>query len=174
MTLNINGVDLELSRDQEDKRLVRFLREDLNLTGVKNACDIGACGACTLLVDDQPMRICTKLVKEVVGSRVLTIEGLQGPDGGLHPLQQAFIDAGAIQCGFCTPGMVLTAHAFLLHHPNPTRQEIRRSINANLCRCTGYHQIINAIESAAVYYQGQQRSTTDTSRSPIHNPNPTP
>jgi aerobic carbon-monoxide dehydrogenase small subunit len=172
MTLNVNGVDLELTGTQDEKRLVQFLREDLNLTGVKNACDIGACGACTILVDDQPVRICTKLVKEVAGRRVLTIEGLQGPDGGLHPLQQAFINAGAIQCGFCTPGMVLTAHAFLLHHPDPSRAEIRRSINANLCRCTGYHQIINAIESAAVYYQGQGRLTMHNPRSTIDNPQP--
>lgn len=163
MTLNVNGIDVDVSEQQTEKRLVQFLREDLNLTGVKNACDIGACGACTLLIDDQPVRICTKLVKEVAGRRVLTIEGLQSPDGSLHPLQQAFVDAGAIQCGFCTPGMVLTAHAFLLHHPDPTRTEIRRSINANLCRCTGYHQIINAIESAASFYR--KRGETPKHRS---------
>jgi aerobic carbon-monoxide dehydrogenase small subunit len=157
MTLTVNGVEYQVSPGQAEKRLIMFLREDLDLTGVKNACDIGACGACTLLVDEQPMRICTKLVKDVAGHRVLTIEGLQAPDGGLHPLQQAFIDAGAIQCGFCTPGMVLTAHAFLLGHPRPSREDIRRSINANLCRCTGYHQIINAIEAAAVHYQASAR-----------------
>jgi aerobic carbon-monoxide dehydrogenase small subunit len=153
MMLNVNGTDHTVTAAQEEERLIQFLREDLNLTGVKNACDVGACGACTLLVDEQPMRICTKRVKDVGGHRLLTIEGLKGADGGLHPLQQAFIDAGAIQCGFCTPGMVLTAHAFLLHHPHPTRADIRHAIHANLCRCTGYHQIINAIESAAVFYE---------------------
>lgn len=153
MTIIVNGMEYPVSEAQEEKRIIQFLREDLDLTGVKNACDIGACGACTLLVDEQPMRVCTKRVKDLAGHRVLTIEGLGGVDGGLHPLQQAFIDAGAIQCGFCTPGMVLTAHAFLLQHPYPSRAEIRHAIHANLCRCTGYHQIINAIESAAVFYQ---------------------
>jgi aerobic carbon-monoxide dehydrogenase small subunit len=172
MTLTVNGIGYPVTHEQEEKRLIHFLREDLDLTGVKNACDIGACGACTLLVDEQPMRICTKQVKDVAGHRILTIEGLRGADGGLHPLQQAFIDAGAIQCGFCTPGMVLTAHAFLLRHPRPSRAEIRRSIHANLCRCTGYHQIINAIESAAVWYEELGQSTMDNPRLTIHNPRP--
>jgi len=152
MTITVNGREYPVDVDQEGKRIISFLREDLDLTGVKNACDIGACGACTLLVDDEPMRICTKLVKDLAGHRIMTIEGLTGVDGGLHPLQQAFLDAGAIQCGFCTPGMVLTAHAFLLKNPRPSRVEIRHAIHANLCRCTGYQQIIDAIESAEVFY----------------------
>jgi carbon-monoxide dehydrogenase small subunit len=152
MTITVNGTEHPVSERQRTKRLIEFLREDLDLTGVKNACDVGACGACTLLVDEQPVRICTKQVQDVAGHRVLTIEGLKGIDGGLHPLQQAFIDAGAIQCGFCTPGMVLTAHAFLLHNPRPSRAEIRRAIYSNLCRCTGYQQIVDAIEAAAVFY----------------------
>jgi aerobic-type carbon monoxide dehydrogenase small subunit (CoxS/CutS family) len=152
MTINVNGREYPVAPEQSTKRLVEFLREDLDLTGVKNACDIGACGACTLLVDDAPMKICTMQVSEVFGKRVLTIEGLAAPDGTLHPLQQAFVDAGAIQCGFCTPGMVLTAHAFLLRHPRPTRAEIRRAIYGNLCRCTGYQQIVDAIEAAAGHY----------------------
>jgi carbon-monoxide dehydrogenase small subunit len=160
MIVTVNSKDHTISALQSEKRLIQFLREDLGLTGVKNACDIGACGACTLLVDEQPMRICTKLVKEVAGHRVLTIEGLTGEDGGLHPLQQAFVDAGAIQCGFCTPGMVLTAHAFLLRHPRPSRPEIRRAIFANLCRCTGYQQIVDAIEAAAVSYEIHFRNRT--------------
>jgi len=153
MTITVNGTEYPVSAQQRTKRLVEFLRGDLDLTGVKNACDIGACGACTLLVDEQPMRICTKQVQDIAGHRVLTIEGLKGIDGGLHPLQQAFIDAGAIQCGFCTPGMVLTAHAFLLRTPHPSRAEIRRAIYSNLCRCTGYQQIVDAIEAAAVFYE---------------------
>jgi len=92
-------------------------------------------------------------VADAAGRRLLTIEGLAAPDGALHPLQQAFVDHGAIQCGFCTPGMVLTAHAFLLKNPSPTRSEIRRAISANLCRCTGYQQIVDAIESAASHYR---------------------
>jgi aerobic carbon-monoxide dehydrogenase small subunit len=154
MTIIVNGQEYPVTPEQGSKRLVEFLRDDLDLTGVKNACDIGACGACTLLVDDMPMKICTMQVHEVSGKRVLTIEGLAAPDGTLHPLQQAFVDAGAIQCGFCTPGMVLTAHAFLLRHPHPTRAEIRRAIYGNLCRCTGYQQIVDAIEAAAVHYGG--------------------
>lgn len=179
MTITVNDREYQIGMAQEEKRLVAYLREDLDLTGVKNACDIGACGACTVLVDDEPMRICTKRVKDLAGHRVMTIEGLRGDGGDLHPLQQAFIHAGAIQCGFCTPGMVLTAHAFLLKNPRPARAEIRRAIHANLCRCTGYQQIIDAIESAAGYYQGLSHgtrptpvSTTENSQSALRNPHP--
>ena len=153
MKLYINGKEMEVGRELAEKRLVEFLREDLNLTGAKNACDIGACGACTILIDNEPLKICIKRVKDVEGRRVLTIEGMAAPDGTLHPLQQAFVDAGAIQCGFCTPGMVLIAHAFLLQNPFATREEIRKAINGNLCRCTGYQQIIDAIQKAAPHYQ---------------------
>jgi carbon-monoxide dehydrogenase small subunit len=153
MNLNINGKDHDIADSFGDKRLIEFLREDLDLTGAKNACDIGACGACTILLDEEPMRICMKRVRDVVGRRILTIEGMTDADGSLHPLQQAFVDCGAIQCGFCTPGMVLTAHAFLLKNPSPTREQIRRAINHNLCRCTGYQQIIDAVEQAAPHYQ---------------------
>ena len=153
MKLFVNGKEVEVPASAMQKRIIEFLREDLDLTGAKNACDIGACGACTILVNDEPMRICVKLVKDFAGARILTIEGLAAPDGTLHPLQQAFVDCGAIQCGFCTPGMVLTAHAFLLKNPRPTREQIRRAIYQNLCRCTGYQQIIDAIEKAAPYYQ---------------------
>ena len=156
MRLNVNGRDIEVSDAVGERRLITFLREDLDLTGAKNACDIGACGACTVLVDDEPVKICIKRVRDVAGRRVLTIEGLAGPDGTLHPLQRAFVERGAIQCGFCTPGMVLVAHAFLLRHPRATRDEIRRAINGNLCRCTGYQQIIDAIEEAAVHYRGAE------------------
>ncbi len=156
MKLNINGKEMEVARELAEKRLVEFLREDLNLTGAKNACDIGACGACTILIDNEPLKICIKRVKDVEGRRVLTIEGMAAPDGTLHPLQQAFVDAGAIQCGFCTPGMVLIAHAFLLQNPFATREEIRKAINGNLCRCTGYQQIIDAIQKAAPHYQRRQ------------------
>ncbi len=153
MKLFVNGKEIEIPAAAMEKRIVEFLREDLDLTGAKNACDVGACGACTILVNDEPCRICIKLVKDFAGERILTIEGLAAPDGTLHPLQQAFVDCGAIQCGYCTPGMVLTAHAFLLKNPRPTREQIRHAIFKNLCRCTGYQQIIDAIEKAAPHYQ---------------------
>ena len=153
MKLRVNGREIEVPEALGEQRLLEFLREDLDLTGAKNACDMGACGACTLLVDNEPMRICIKRVKDAVGHEILTIEGMAAPDGTLHPLQQAFIDAGAIQCGFCTPGMVLTAHAFLLKNAHPTREQIRHAIQHNLCRCTGYQQIIDAVEKAAVHYR---------------------
>jgi carbon-monoxide dehydrogenase small subunit len=153
--LTVNGKEHTIEGAAAEKRLIDFLREDLDLTGAKNACDIGACGACTVLVNDEPTKICPKYVKDLDGARILTIEGLASPDGTLHPLQQAFIDAGAIQCGFCTPGMVLTAHALLLKHPDATRDQIRRAIYGNLCRCTGYQQIVDAIEMAAPTYHEQ-------------------
>jgi aerobic carbon-monoxide dehydrogenase small subunit len=153
MKLFVNGKEIEVPASAMQKRIVEFLREDLDLTGTKNACDIGACGACTILVNDEPMRICIKLVKDFGGQRILTIEGLAAADGTLHPLQQAFVDCGAIQCGFCTPGMVMTAHAFLLKNPRPTREQIRHAIFKNLCRCTGYQQIIDAVEKAAPHYR---------------------
>ena len=158
VTIFVNGKTVQVTPAQEEKRLVEFLREDLDLTGTKNACDIGACGACTILLDDAPLKICTKRVRDVAGRRITTIEGLAYPDGRLHPLQQAFVDHGAIQCGFCTPGMVLTAHAFLLKHPRPTRAEIRRAIYGNLCRCTGYQQIVDAVEAAAIHYDNPRHA----------------
>jgi carbon-monoxide dehydrogenase small subunit len=125
----------------------------LDLTGTKRGCGIGACGSCAVLINNRPVRSCRRTVADIVDKNVLTIEGLARADGSLHPLQQAFVDAGAIQCGYCTPGMVLTAHAFLMANPNPTREQIRRAISANLCRCTGYQQIVDAIEAAAPHYR---------------------
>ena len=161
MKLFVNGKLVEVPAAALDKRLIEFLREDLNLTGVKNACDIGACGACSILINNEPLKICIKRVKDFDGSQILTIEGMAAPDGTLHPLQQAFADCGAIQCGFCTPGMVMTAHAFLSKNPSPTREQIRKAINGNLCRCTGYQQIIDAVEKAAPHYQKQTEAHED-------------
>lgn len=132
-----------------DSKLSVWLREVLRLTGTKVGCDIGVCGSCTVLVDDEPRRACKLTCKDVDGKRITTIEGLSGANGALHPVQQAFIDAGAIQCGFCTPGMVLTAWALLKKSPRPSRAEIRQALKGNLCRCTGYQQIIDAVELAA-------------------------
>ena len=153
LTLVVNGRNLRIPAGDRRKDLLTFLREDLDLTGAKRGCGIGVCGACTVLADNKPVRACRTLVADVLGRSLTTIEGLAAPVGGLHPLQQAFVDCGAIQCGFCTPGMVLTAHAFLLKHPAPGRNEARRAISANLCRCTGYQQIIDAIMAAAPHYK---------------------
>lgn len=141
------------STDPEMK-LSAWLREELRLTGTKIGCDIGVCGSCTVLVDDEARRACKLKLEDVEGKRILTIEGLTAPGGELHPLQQAFIDAGAIQCGFCTPGMVLTAYALLKKSPHPTRQQVRRALQGNLCRCTGYQQIVDAVMLAAQRLNG--------------------
>ncbi|PKN74300.1 MAG: xanthine dehydrogenase [Candidatus Cloacimonetes bacterium HGW-Cloacimonetes-2] len=145
----VNGREYTVAEQSLDKSLVYWLREDLGLTGTKIGCDIGVCGTCTILLNMQAVRSCKLKVKDAIDKEILTIEGVQAPDGSLHPIQQAFIDQGAIQCGFCTPGMVLSALALLSRNPNPSRIEIRKAINANLCRCTGYQQIIDAVEQAA-------------------------
>ncbi len=126
--------------------LLRLLREKLGLTGTKEGCGIGECGACTVLVEGMPVNACLVLVPKVEGRRVETIEGL-GSRESLHPLQKSFIDHGAIQCGFCTPGVLMSAEALLEKNPSPTREEIKKAISGHLCRCTGYHQIIEAIEA---------------------------
>ncbi len=126
--------------------LLRLLREKLGLTGTKEGCGIGECGACTVLVDGVPVNACLVLVPKVEGRRVETIEGL-GSRESLHPLQKSIIDHGAIQCGFCTPGVLMSAEALLEKNPSPTREEIKEAISGHLCRCTGYHQIIEAIEA---------------------------
>jgi carbon-monoxide dehydrogenase small subunit len=152
ISVMINGRSLEIPDSARGQNLLDYLRETLHLTGPKNGCGIGVCGSCTVLVNGKAVQACRLKVNDTVGATVVTIEGFAQPDGTLHPLQQAFIDHGAIQCGFCTPGMVLAAHAFLLKKSTPTRAEIRRAISPNLCRCTGYQQIIDAIEDAARYY----------------------
>ncbi len=152
MILNINGRDIEAADSAGDRHLLDFIRNDLDLTGAKDACGIGVCSACMVLLDGEPVKACVRKVRDAAGHKILTIEGMAGEGGALHPLQQAFIDSGAIQCGFCIPGMVLSGHAFLTRNPSPTREQIRRAISPNLCRCTGYQQIIDAIESAAPFY----------------------
>ncbi len=130
--------------------LLRLLREDLGLTGTKEGCGMGDCGACTVLLNGMAVNSCIFPAMEVEGKTVVTIEGLAGPNGDLHPIQKAFIKHGAIQCGFCTPGMVLSAKALLDENPHPTEEEIRTSIAGNLCRCTGYVQIVEAIKAASL------------------------
>ncbi|MDC7219432.1 MAG: (2Fe-2S)-binding protein [Spirochaetales bacterium] len=158
MRATINGKDVEIEEKDKDKKLLTYLREDLRLTGAKNGCDTGACGACTILIDEKPVKSCIKKVSDMVGKSVITIEGMSDEEGNIHPLQQSFLDHGAIQCGFCTPAMVLTAHAFLLKNSSPSRDEIRKAIKPNLCRCTGYQQIIDAVEAAAAFYRSDSQS----------------
>ena len=126
--------------------LLKLLREKLGLTGTKEGCGIGECGACTVLMDGMPVNACLVLAPKVEGKEVETIEGL-GSRESLHPLQKSFIDHGAIQCGFCTPGILMSAKSLLEENSNPTQEEIKEAISGHLCRCTGYHQIIEAIEA---------------------------
>ena len=130
------------------RRLLDVLREDLGLTGTKEGCAMGECGACTVVVDGDTYASCLTMVGQVEGRDILTVEGLQRLLLG-RCLQRAFVTEGAVQCGFCTPGMLMSAYSLLLHNPNPTRQEIRLAMSGNLCRCTGYVPIVNAVEKAA-------------------------
>jgi len=148
ITLHINNEDYEVTVEDRDT-LLDVLREKLHLTGAKEACGTGECGACTVLVDDRAVLACLTLAIEAEGKAITTIEGL-APQGILSPLQQAFIEHGAIQCGFCTPGMILSATALLKANPAPSRQEIQKALEGNLCRCTGYNKIVEAIESVTV------------------------
>lgn len=154
ITLNVNGVNYRLDIEP-DWSLLRVLREELDLTGTKEGCGAGDCGACTVLIDGQAVNSCLYLAVRGQGRRILTIEGL-GQNGRLHPLQQAFIDAGAVQCGFCTPGMVLRAKSLLDENAEPSEGEIRQAIAGNLCRCTGYAKIVKAIQLASSVMTGRK------------------
>lgn len=130
------------------KTLLEVLREDLNLTGTKHGCELGECGACTVLIDGEPVLACFVLPVEVQGREITTVEGL-AEGTTMHPLQTAFAELGAAQCGYCTPGMLLTSKALLDHNPHPTRDEIKHALSGNLCRCTGYTKIYEAVEQAS-------------------------
>lgn len=142
--LTVNGISHELLVEA-NRTLTQVIREDLGLTGIKQGCEIGDCGACTVILDGKPVNSCLVLAVQANGGMITTIEGLAG-DAGLHPLQSAFVNEGAIQCGFCTSGMILSGKALLDINPQPTRQDIRQAISGNLCRCTGYQKIVDAIE----------------------------
>jgi carbon-monoxide dehydrogenase small subunit len=147
LTLLVNGEVHEIYA-YPNMTLLEVLREELHLTGAKESCGQGACGACTVLLDGLAVRSCLLLACEAEGRQILTIEGLAS-GGKLHPIQEAFVEHHAIQCGFCTPGMVLTAKALLDETPNPTEEEIRSALAGNICRCTGYAKIVEAVKSAA-------------------------
>jgi carbon-monoxide dehydrogenase small subunit len=132
-----------------DSTLLTVLRDHLNLTGTKEGCGVGECGACSVLLDGRLVNACLVLAAQAGGRQVITIEGIRGPEGGPNDLQQAFIDYGAVQCGYCIPGMVLAGEALLAANPRPARAEIRQAIAGNLCRCTGYQQIVEAIQATA-------------------------
>ena len=147
MTLRVNGEEVE-ALFAPYKTLLEVLREDLNLTGTKHGCELGECGACTVLLEGEPVLSCLVLALECEGRAIQTIEGL-ARGTALHPLQAAFTDHGGSQCGYCTPGVIMTAKALLDREPNPSRERIKEATSGNLCRCTGYQQIADAIEIAA-------------------------
>ena len=154
--LTVNGQSVDAAVEP-NRTLLQFLREDLGLTGTKHGCGLGDCGACTVILDGQAVNSCLVLAIHANGREVLTVEGL-AENGKLHPIQQAFVDKGSIQCGFCSPGMILSAKALLDANPKPTEQEIRMAISGNLCRCTGYQKIVEAIGEAAKIIQGMEVS----------------
>ena len=145
--LKVNGVVEEVLAEPWWS-LAYVLREVLDLTGTKVSCDTGNCGACTVLVDGKAVKSCLLLAPKAKGKEIVTIEGLTGKDGGLHPLQEAFIEHFAVQCGYCTPGMIMTAKALLDENPDSTEEEVRAALSGNLCRCTGYVKIVEAVLSA--------------------------
>jgi aerobic carbon-monoxide dehydrogenase small subunit len=148
LSFQLNGKAVEVDCEAQET-LAEVLRERLNLTGTKISCEVQVCGACTVLLDGLPVSSCTLLAYEARERNVVTIEGLAKPDGTLHPIQQAFIDEFALQCGFCTPGMILAAKALLDENPQPSRDEIIHYMDGNICRCTGYVSIVRAIQKAA-------------------------
>ncbi|HEY7037769.1 MAG TPA: (2Fe-2S)-binding protein [Methylomirabilota bacterium] len=153
LTLRINGETRDVLAPAH-KTLLEVLREEMNLTGTKHGCELGECGTCTVLVDGLPVLSCLALPVECQGHEIETVEGM-ARGGQLHPLQQAFAELGAAQCGYCTPGILLTAEALLAENPTPTRDEVKVALAGNLCRCTGYTKILDAVELAALRLQGE-------------------
>ena len=146
--MTVNGKEEELAVDPRES-LLETLRNRLGLTSVKKGCEVGECGACTVLVDGEAIDSCIYLTMWAEGRSIMTVEGLKGPNGELSTIQKAFIEEAAVQCGFCTPGMVMSSYNLLTRNPHPTRAEIRRALSGNLCRCTGYILIFEAVEACA-------------------------
>lgn len=151
ISLKVNGEFFEISVD-ENLRLIDLLRDELGLIGTKEGCGEGECGACTIIMDGETVNSCLVMAFQANGSDIVTIEGLE-KNGKLHPVQRAYIEVGAVQCGFCIPGMVLSTKALLDKNPHPTREEIREGISGNLCRCTGYNKMLHATEKAIKYME---------------------
>jgi len=155
ISFRLNGKAASVQADDE-RMLLWVLRSDLALTGTKFGCGEGICGACTVIVDDKAVRSCSTRVKDVAGKRVLTIEGLE-QDGKLHALQRAFLERHAFQCGYCTPGMILAAYALMLANPHPTREQVVKALDDNLCRCGSHTRVLEAVEVAAAATRGRVR-----------------
>jgi carbon-monoxide dehydrogenase small subunit len=153
LRLTVNGEPREVIAPTHHT-LLEVLREELGLTGTKHGCELGECGTCTVLVDGTPVLSCLVLAPEAEGRHVETVEGLQNGNR-LHPLQETFADLGAAQCGYCTPGILMAAKALLVENPAPSTQEVREALAGNLCRCTGYHKILEAVEGAAAKMRGE-------------------
>jgi carbon-monoxide dehydrogenase small subunit len=153
VSFRINGTEVTVSVDGH-LRLIDILRQQLDLTGTKEGCGEGECGACTVIIDGKVVNSCLYPAYEINGKSVITIEGIHGPQQKLSTIQQAFIDHGAIQCGFCTPGMILSTKALIDNNPDPCEDEIRDALQGNLCRCTGYIQIVEAVKQAAAKLKG--------------------
>jgi carbon-monoxide dehydrogenase small subunit len=160
ITVKVNGTDHTLEVEPR-LLLVHLIREVLNLTGTHIGCDTTSCGACTILMDGRSVKSCTVLAVQANGKSITTIEGLAAADGQLHPLQEGFKENHALHCGFCTPGMILRATELLAHNPNPTEDEIRWGISGNLCRCTGYNNIVKAIIYAGAKMRGEPTASTE-------------
>jgi len=150
--LKVNG-KIHTVEIEEDMRLLDVLRDKLGLTGTKEGCGEGECGACTVIMDGEAVDSCLVMAFQAEGKEIITIEGLEGEEG-IHPIQKAFIEEGAVQCGFCTPGMILSSKALLDKNPSPDRTQIKEAISGNLCRCTGYNKIVSAVEKASKDYKG--------------------
>ena len=148
LSLKVNGKGVEADVDPRTL-LVQFLRDHLHLTGTHVGCDTGQCGACTIHVNGRAVKSCNLLALQAQGAEVTTIEGLAAPNGDMHPMQAAFKECHGLQCGFCTPGMVMSATALLKHNPKPTEEQIRAGLDGNFCRCTGYHNIVKAVQTCA-------------------------
>ena len=153
--LRVNGEEQEVLFAPY-KTLLEVLREDLDLTGTKHGCELGECGACAVILNGQPVLSCLVVAAACDGAEVTTVEGMAGRDGRLHPLQEALADLGGSQCGYCTPGILLTAQHLLEKNPVPTRDQIADALSGNLCRCTGYNQIFEAVEAAAACLRGER------------------
>jgi carbon-monoxide dehydrogenase small subunit len=151
-TLRVNGAPYALDLEPH-RSLLSVLRREVGATGAKEGCDDSECGACMVLIDGRPVNACSYLAVQADGREITTVEGLAG-DGGLHPLQRALLEGGGVQCGFCTPGMLISAHALLAETPDPTDEEIRTALAGNLCRCTGYVTIIESVRRAAAELRG--------------------
>jgi carbon-monoxide dehydrogenase small subunit len=148
LSLKVNGKQVDAEIDPRTL-LAQFLRENLHLTGTHVGCDTGQCGACTVHLDGRAVKSCNLLAIQAQGAEVVTIEGLAAPNGDMHPMQAAFKECHGLQCGFCTPGMVMSATALLKENPKPTEEQIRGGLDGNMCRCTGYHNIVKAVQTCA-------------------------